>query len=390
MKQPPKTLLILGTRGVPANHGGFETFAERYALFLAERGWRVSVYCQEDVEEITEGVRTDVWRGVTRIFIQTARKGGLGALDFDWKCVRDALSRPGVCLVLGYNGAAFLPALRLAGRKVFTNMDGIEWKRPKWPLPVRAWFYVNEWIAAWTSQRLVADHPAIAAHLSTRRPRKATVVIPYGGDPVRAASAAPLAPLGLEPGRYLISIARIEPDNNILTIVKAFSAAKRGFKLVVLGKFEEGNSYHDEVRAAASEEVVFPGAIYDPAVVRALRFHARAYLHGHTVGGTNPSLVEALWAGNAVIAHDNVYNRWTAGAAALCFKDVASCAAAIALALADDELVARLSAAARARAAAAFQWRDVLMAYERECLALASPRGPRPEETSQPATPQWV
>ena len=390
MKQPQRTLLIMGTRGVPANHGGFETFAERYALFLAGRGWSVSVYCQEDVEEITEPVRTDVWRGITRIFIQTARKGGLGALDFDWKCVRDALTRPGVCLVLGYNGAAFLPVLRLAGRKVFTNMDGIEWKRPKWPLPVRAWFYVNEWIAAWTSQRLVADHPAIATHLSTRRSRKATVVIPYGGDPVVEAPSAPLAALGLEPLRYVVSIARIEPDNNILTIVKAFSAAKRGFKLVVLGKFEDDNAYHAEVRAAASDEVVFPGAIYDSAIVRALRFHARAYLHGHTVGGTNPSLVEALWAGNAVIAHDNPYNRWTAGAAALLFNDVGSCAAAIALALADDELVTRLSEAARERAAAAFKWRDVLVAYERECLALASPRGAQPEEALQTATPRWV
>ena len=390
MKQPPKTLLILGTRGVPANHGGFETFAERYALFLAARGWRVSVYCQEDVEAISDGVRTDVWRGITRIFVQTARKGGLGALDFDWKCVRDALSRPGVCLVLGYNGAAFLPVLRLAGRKVFTNMDGIEWKRPKWPLPVRAWFYVNEWIAAWTSQRLIADHPAIAAHLASRRRRKATVVIPYGGDPVAAAPAEPLVALGLEPQGYLVSIARIEPDNNILTVVKAFSAARRGVKLVVLGKFEEGNAYHAEVRAAASDEVVFPGAIYDPAIVRALRFHARAYLHGHTVGGTNPSLVEALWAGNAVIAHDNAYNRWTAGAAGIWFSDVASCAAAIGLALADDELVARLGEAARARAVAAFQWRDVLVAYERECLVLAAPRGARPEEALQPASPRWI
>ena len=388
MKQPERTLLILGTRGVPANHGGFETFAERYALYLAQRGWQVSVYCQEDVEAISEPVRTDVWRGITRIFIQTARKGGLGALDFDWKCVRDALRRPGVCLVLGYNGAAFLPALRLAGRKVFTNMDGIEWKRPKWPLAVRAWFYVNEWIAAWASQRLVADHPAIAAHLATRRPRKATVVIPYGGDPVASAPSAPLQAFGLAPGRYLISIARIEPDNNILTLVKAFAAARRGVKLVVLGKFERGNAYHAQVRAAASDEVLFPGAIYDAATVQALRFHARAYLHGHTVGGTNPSLVEALSAGNAVIAHDNVYNRWTAGAAALGFHDVESCAAAIARVLTDDDLVARLSAAARARAASAFQWRDVLAAYERECLALAAPRGT--PESLAPATPRWV
>ena len=294
MEQPEKSLLILGTRGVPARHGGFETFAERLALYLAERGWRVSVYCQEDVDEISEPVRVDEWRGMTRIFIQTARKGGLATLDFDWKCVRDALRRPGVCLVLGYNGAAFLPVLRLFGRKIFTNMDGIEWRRPKWRLPIRAWFFVNEWIAAWTSQRLVADHPAIADHLATRRPRKATVVIPYGGDPIVAAPAAPVEALGLTPGRYLISIARIEPDNNIATMVRAFSARRRGMKLVVLGKLEAGNRYHAEVRAAAGDEVVFAGAIYDPAIVSALalprpRLFARTHRRRHqSVAGRSP------------------------------------------------------------------------------------------------------
>ncbi len=389
MKHQDKTLLILGTRGVPANHGGFETFAERYALYLVERGWKVSVYCQEDVDEVSEPVRVDMWRGVERIFIQTARKGGLGALDFDWKCVLDALKRPGVCLVLGYNGAAFLPVLRMFGRKVFTNMDGIEWKRPKWPLPVRAWFFVNEWIAAWSSQRLVADHPAIADHLATRRPRKATVVIPYGGDEVADAPAAPVEALGLVPGRYLISIARIEPDNNIETMVRAFSARRRGMKLVVLGKFDPDNRYHEAVKAAAGDEVIFPGAIYDPAIVRSLRFHARAYVHGHTVGGTNPSLVEALWAGNAVIAHDNAYNRWTAGAAAIRFADVESCDAAMTRLIEDDALALTLGAAARARAAEAFQWRDVLLAYERECMALGSPSGTRPAEDLAP-TPRWV
>jgi len=390
MEHQDKTLLILGTRGVPANHGGFETFAEKFALFLAERGWKVSVYCQDDVDEVTQPVRTDMWRGIERIFVQTKCKGGLGAVDFDWKCVRDALRRPGVCLVLGYNGAAPLPILRIAGRKVFTNMDGIEWKRPKWSLPVRAWFFVNEWVAAWSSQRLVADHPAIAKHLATRRPRSATVVIPYGGDPIYDAPTAPLARYKIEPGRYLISIARIEPDNNILTLVRAFSAHKRGTKLVVLGKLESNNSYHNQIRAAASEEVIFPGAIYNSDIVRALRFHARAYLHGHTVGGTNPSLVEALWAGNAVVAHDNAYNRWTAGEAAVTFRSLASCEAQISRILSDDALVARLGAAARKRAVEAFQWRDVLTAYENECIALQSPPDRKRAEEMRPATPRWI
>ncbi|MCJ2116177.1 DUF1972 domain-containing protein [Methylobacterium sp. J-001] len=357
------TLLILGTRGIPAAHGGFETFAERLAFYLADRGWRVGVYCQEEVERVRDRVSTRTWNGITLITVEVALRGPAATLAFDAFCVRDAAARGGVCLVLGYNGAAFLPYLRARGGRILTNMDGIEWRRPKWPLPVRAFFYVSEWIAAWSSQRLVADHPAIADHLARRRPRQAIATIPYGGDPPPAELRPP--PLGLEPGRYLISIARIEPDNNILTLVEAFSRKPRGMRLVVLGTLKVGNAYHRAVEDAAGLEVLMPGAIYEPELVQSLRVHARAYLHGHTVGGTNPSLVEALWAGNAVIAHDNPFNRGTAGDGQFYFTDGYSCADAIERVIADDAAVATAAAAARARAES-FRWDDVLAAYESE------------------------
>jgi len=366
----PPTLLILGTRGIPAAHGGFETFAEKLALFLVERGWRVGVYCQDEVPVVTQRFRSEMWRGIELIRTQVASDGPRATLEFDWHCVRDAARREAVSLVLGYNGAVFLPYLRLAGRKILTNMDGIEWRRPKWSFPVRAWFWLNEWIAAWSSNRLVADHPVIADHLATRRPRSATAMIPYGGVPIPSAPVAPLAKLGLESGRYLVSIARIEPDNSILTLVEAFSRKPRGMKLVVLGTFSDKIAYHREVMAAAGPEVLTPGAIYDAGIVQALRFHARAYMHGHTVGGTNPSLVEALWAGNPVIAHDNPYNRWTAGEAGLFFSDEASCSEAIDRLIADDILAGRLKKAALSRAQEKFKWQAVLEHYEREALAL--------------------
>jgi glycosyltransferase involved in cell wall biosynthesis len=357
------TLLILGTRGIPAAHGGFETFAERLALHLASRGWQVGVYCQAEVERVRNRVSTRAWKGITLITVEVALRGPAATLAFDALCVKDAAARGGVCLVLGYNGAAFLPYLRARGGRILTNMDGIEWRRPKWPLPVRAFFYVSEWIAAWSSQRLIADHPAIADPLARRRPREAIATIPYGGDPLPAELRPP--PLGLEPGRYLVSIARIEPDNNILTLVEAFSRKPRGMRLVVLGTLKVGNAYHRAVEDAAGLEVLMPGAIYDPEMVQSLRVHARAYLHGHTVGGTNPSLVEALWAGNAVIAHDNPFNRGTAGDGQFYFTDGDSCAAAIERALTDDGAVAAARAAARAQAER-FRWDDVLAAYEDE------------------------
>lgn len=369
MSQDKPSILILGTRGIPAAHGGFETFAERLALFLVERGWHVGVYCQEEVPVVTSRVHSTFWEGIEQINVQVASTGPRATLEFDWHCVRDAATRQGVCLVLGYNGAVFLPYLRLKRRKIITNMDGIEWRRPKWSLPVKAWFWVNEWIAAWTSHRLVADHPAIADHLATRRPRSATATIPYGGIPVHSAPTAPVRALGLEPGRYLVSIARIEPDNNILPMVEAFSRQPRRAKLAVLGALSDCNPYHRQVRQAAGADVVFPGAIYDADVVQALRFHARAYVHGHTVGGTNPSLVEALWAGNAVIAHDNPYNRWTAGDAGVFFDGAEDCAELMDKILNDDIMVGRCRAAARARAETAFDWQGILLAYEREFLA---------------------
>ncbi|KAB1072571.1 DUF1972 domain-containing protein [Methylobacterium planeticum] len=369
MGRAAPSLLILGTRGVPAAHGGFETFAEKLALFLTGRGWTVGVYCQDEVETVGERFRSTQWNGIEQIHVEVGSHGPRATLEFDYHCVRHAAERDAVCLVLGYNGAVFLPLLRRSGRKIITNMDGLEWRRPKWSLPVRGYFWVSEWIAAWTSHRLVADHPAIADHLATRRSREAIATILYGGDPVRAAPAASLAPLGLEPNGYMTSIARIEPDNNILPIVEAFSRKRRNAKLVVLGTMNPSIRYHRRVRAAASDEVIFPGAIYEPETVRALRYHARAYLHGHSVGGTNPSLVEALWAGNAVIAHDNPFNRGTAGPEQAYFRNAESCSDLIESLLTDDLALKRARDAA-SRQATLFAWGPVLEAYEQELLQL--------------------
>src|ERR1700677_4346482 len=134
MIRSENSILIMGTRGVPASHGGFETFAEHLALFLVERGLNVSVYCQDEVPVVERRIAIEEWRGIRRIKEQVAATGPRATLEFDWHCIRDAVGRPGVCLVLGYNSAILLPYLRLYGRKVITNMDGIEWRRAKWSM----------------------------------------------------------------------------------------------------------------------------------------------------------------------------------------------------------------------------------------------------------------
>ena len=359
-----KTLLILGTRGIPAAHGGFETFAEQLSLYLADAGWKVYVYCQEDRASAGNSIHEESWRNVTRIIVPVAGSGSLGSIWFDWLCIWDALKRGGIPLVLGYNTGIFSPLLMFGREKLYINMDGIEWKRPKWSLPVRIWFRINEKIAMWCGDVLVADHPEIERYLQMSVRKDKTVMIPYGANNIASAPIEPLEAVGLAPEQYFITVCRIEPENSVLEIVASFSSKTRNRKLVVLGKLEPSNAYHQAVRAIASEEVMFPGPIYDQPTLASLRTHARAYCHGHTVGGTNPSLVEALGAGCAVLANDNVFNRWTAGQHQFFFSSQESCAVLFDQLIADDARVAEAREAARRQFQLYFRLKLVLSGYE--------------------------
>lgn len=360
-----KSIRILGTRGVPAAHGGFETFAEHLAPYLVDRGWQVTVYCQEDG---AGAVFEDTWRGVRRVRMPVATGGAAGTIVFDWKSTLHAAGEKGLVLTLGYNTAVFCALYRLKALKNVINMDGVEWRRQKWGKLARAWFWINDWAGCWLGNHLVADHPEIKTHLATRVSQDKITMIPYGSDRVDSADAGSIAAYGLETGGYAILIARAEPENSILEVVRAWSSKPRGCKLVVLGKYDPGHAYQRAVKEAASDEVIFPGAIYDKAVVQALRFHARFYVHGHQVGGTNPSLVEALGAGNAVLAHDNPFNRWVAGEAGVYFRGEKECAQQIERLLDDADRLMQLQSASRARHAAEFTWEKVLGDYEKLLL----------------------
>lgn len=356
-----KKLIILGIRGVPAAHGGFETFAENLCPWMRDAGWDVTVYCQGSESGRR---REDEWEGVRRIHIPVGMDGAKGTIEFDVKSTADALRQPGVILTLGYNTGFLATWLRLKGRINIINMDGLEWKRAKYSRGAQAYLWINERLAATAGNVLIADHPAIADHLATRAGRSKITVIPYGSNAIRAADPARVTALGLEPGRFLTVIARPEPENSILEIVAAFSRKPRGMKLAVLGNYDMSKSYQAKVLDAASEEVAFVGAIYDPPAVQSLRFHSLAYVHGHQVGGTNPSLVEALGAGNPVIAHDNPFNRWVAGEAGRYFADEQQCAELIDRLLADPAQLQAMGSAARGRWEENFQWPTILGAYE--------------------------
>jgi glycosyltransferase involved in cell wall biosynthesis len=210
----------------------------------------------------------------------------------------------------------------------------------------------------------VADHPQIKVHLQAHVPPEKITTIAYGADAVTAAPVESIHGLGLTPGRFLTVIARAEPENSILEVIEGFSRKPRGYSLVVLGNYDDSQPYHRAVKSAAGPEVKFVGAIYDKKVVQALRFYSAAYVHGHQVGGTNPSLVEALGAGNPVIAHDNRFNRWVAGEGASYFDGADAFSARLDEMLSDPGRMSALQIQGKRRFNDMFVWDHILSQYE--------------------------
>jgi glycosyltransferase involved in cell wall biosynthesis len=364
-----RRLHIVGTRGIPARHSGFESFVQALAPYLVERGWRVDVYCQADPESLQPAPAE--WRGVRLVQVPVRWPGSPGSIVFDWKATLRSAREPGLVLQLGYNTAVFGLWYRLKRRRALVNMDGIEWRRAKWSPPVRLWFWANERVACRVAHHLVADHPAIREHLARRVAPSRITMIPYGAERVERAEASRLERFGLRPRGYALAVARIEPENSLVEIVSAFGRRERGLRLAVVGDCSGGGSYRRAVRRAAGPEVSLLGGVYDGAELQALRFFARLHVHGHQVGGTNPSLVEALGAGSPVLAHDNRFNRWVAGPQAAYFRDADECASRLDNLLDDEARLERMRAASRERHAQEFTWSRILGRYE-ELLAQCS------------------
>lgn len=324
----------------------------------------MTVYCQVDSGEQLPA--DDTWNGVGRVFIPTTLSGAAATVQFDWSCTLDVIRRrPPLVLTLGYNTAIFGLLLRIKGITNIINMDGVEWARAKWGPLERAWLWMNERFGCWFGNHLIADHPEIKKYLSRKIDKRKITTIAYGAPDVSDADFSHIRKFSLEPRSYAIVIARPEPENSILEIVRAFSQKRRGRKLVVLGKYDrEKSKFHEKVMCAASPEVVFLGAIYDKEIVEALRYGALLYVHGHRVGGTNPSLVEALGSGCAVLAHDNRFNRWVTGPEGAFFEDEDACASLFDALLGDEARLHSMSVASRARHHEAFQWSHILSNYE--------------------------
>ncbi len=310
---------ILGTRGIPNRYGGFEQCAEFLAAGLVEKGHKVWVYNSHDHE-----YQQDTWNGVNIIHCYDPEKkiGTAGQFIYDLNCIRDARKRRfDVLLQLGYTSNSIWYKLWPKSCKNVVNMDGLEWKRSKYSNKVRNFLKHAERWAALNADVLVADSPGIEQYLKETYD-KPSHFIAYGANVFTEPYEPLLEKYELKAFNYNMLLARMEPENNIETILKAHILSGTGRPLLVVGKTDNTFGKYLVDTYGSKPGIRFMGGIYDITIVNNLRYFSHLYFHGHSVGGTNPSLLEAMGSNSLIAAHDNVFNRAVLGTDAFYFADV--------------------------------------------------------------------
>lgn len=360
MAETQGRIAILGTVGLPARYGGFETLAEQLVHAAAEAGkaQRLTVWCSGPRAGAD---RPESWRGA-RLRYLPLDANGPASVAYDalalWQAAR---SGHAAALLLGVSGATALPLIRASSRmRIVTHLDGLEASRPKWGTAARALLRRSEAAALRGSDAVIADNPEIARHVRARYGRDA-VEIAYGHEHAQATPPADISDLGLPPS-YALAIARAEPENNLAPILDAF-AGDGPLPLVALANWSATGHGRDlRARYAAQAGIRLLDADYDAGRLHALRKGAVLYLHGHSAGGTNPSLVEMMGFGIPVAAWDCGFNRATTEGAAA-FFDSAAGLRALLPGLRDPAEAARMGEALREIARRRYRWRDVTQAY---------------------------
>ena len=356
-------IALLGTRGVPANYGGFETFAEEVAARLAARGHAVTVYGR--AHHVPRGLRAH--RGARIVVLPTLRSKHLDTVVHTFLAALHASSErfDAVVLVNAAN-SPFVPFLHATGARVALCVDGIERQRRKWGAAGRAWYRFGERLAVRWADALVTDAEVIARYYRERYAAD-PAVIAYGGDFPRPSTRRTLEALGLQPGGYLLYVSRLEPENNADFVIRAFRGVETDRRLVVVGSAPYAADFVARVRREAAEDprVLLPGAIYGEGY-RELQTNAFAYVHATEVGGTHPALLEGLWGSGVVATSDTPENLEVAGDAALPYRlaDEDSLRAALDRILGNEGLRAGLRERARARILERYNWDGVVDRFE--------------------------
>lgn len=318
MNRKPKVALI-GTVGLPARYGGFETLANHLVENLSDT-YDFTVYCTS--KKYPKGQRPDSYKGARLVYLPLDANG-IQSIPYDTLSILHALFFADVLLILGVAGACILPFVRLFTRKkILISIDGIEWKRDKWSLPARWYLWWAESLAVKYSHVDISDNESIQDYTAVRYGSLSRIV-EYGADHTMKVSVKPedKERFSFLTMPYAMKVCRIEPENNVHVVLEAFSRLPRHV-LVLIGNWnnsEYGKALRRQYKGFPNLHLLDP--IYEQRTLDLIRGNALVYVHGHSAGGTNPSLVEAMYLGLPVLAFGVSYNRTTTEHKALYFKN---------------------------------------------------------------------
>jgi glycosyltransferase involved in cell wall biosynthesis len=312
----PVPVALLGSRGIPARYGGFETVVETLAVNLPKDRFRVTVFCESALRRTRPKVP-----GVSLVYFPVFEKLRIVSEAFydvvglAWA----ALASVEAVILFGYTASLFCLLPRLFGKTVLVNVDGLEWKRSKFPRPIRSLLRLAELIVTMTASLIICDSYAIQEYY--RRTYEAnSEYVPNPVSNTDTPSLDRLAQFGLQPESYYLVVARLEPENHIDMIVEGFLESGTTRKLVIVGPLIN-TRYVKRLLEMRTDHILFLNGVYDRALLNSLRVGSFAYIHGHEVGGTNPSLLESMISASPIIAFDVPFNREVAGDSGVYFKN---------------------------------------------------------------------
>jgi glycosyltransferase involved in cell wall biosynthesis len=365
------SVAIIGTRGYPSYYGGFETAVRKLAPYLCDAGWDVTVYGRPGTTRADDDSRDS---RVIAVETRGIESKSLSTLSYGYSATQDAIRRRvDAALVMNVANGYWLPLLKRAGIPTLVNVDGIEWDREKWNALAKRAFIQGAKMTAKHATGLVFDAEAIGDRWRKDLGRDG-VFLPYGGEP-----SAPLpTPLGLKRRGYVLLVARFVPENTISAFFDAVPEIQDIAPVVIVGSSGYGG-YLDDRAAALDrkyERVQWLGHVSNDALLAALWQHAGVYFHGHSVGGTNPALVQAMASGAPVVARNTVYNSEVLGDPdQMCEPDARSITESIRRLLADPARQARASMHNLQRAAERYSWSDICRGYEEALRGMANASG---------------
>jgi glycosyltransferase involved in cell wall biosynthesis len=363
---------MLGSRGIPARYSGVETCVENLATRLVQRGHEVTVYCRPHAVSW----QAPLYRGVRLVKLPTMRNKYLDTLVHTALCTAHMLlrARPDVALYFIAGNSPLVGLARLAGVPTALNVDGLDSQRAKWGRRARVYLRLAEWLSAYLPHRTITDS-RVVQRLYERRFHRHSTFIPYGAELPAPSGDEYLRRYNLRPRGYLLMVGRLVPENGAHVLLEAYRRLRTEMPLVIVGDAPYADAYLSSLRENAPPGVIFTGYLFGEGY-RQLLHCAYLFVLASEVGGTHPVLVEAMAAGNCIVANDHAPNMETLGDAGLSYSGRGGAADLVRVmqrAIDDAALVDRLREQAQARALAHYSWERVTDAYERVCKDLATP-----------------